>query len=123
LESLPLNSNGKIDKKALPDPKEMNLTSGTEYVAPRNEIEEQVIKIWEEVLKKDNIGVKDDFFDLGGHSLKAIKVISKIRKQYNIKFEVGHMFEENTVEKIAEFISLLSSNHLDVDSNKENFKI
>lgn len=123
LESLPLTSNGKIDKKSLPNPQGLGIISGVEYVAPRNEIEEQVVKIWEEVLQRESIGIKDDFFVIGGHSLKAVRVISKIQKKFNVKFEVGKMFEENTVEKMAEFISIVSANTLNVDSEMDEFKI
>ena len=80
LESLPLTQNGKIDKKALPDPDASELLSN-EYVAPRNETERIIAEIWKELLQVDRVGIHDNFFELGGHSLLAMRVISSIRRE------------------------------------------
>ncbi|MGZ4040919.1 MAG: non-ribosomal peptide synthetase, partial [Bacteroidia bacterium] len=101
LQALPLNANGKVDKKSLPDSKGMGLVSGIEYVAPKDEIEEKLVKIWEDVLKRENIGVKDDFFDLGGHSLKIIKVINQINKQFGLKYDLKGAYVESTIESMS----------------------
>lgn len=106
LEELPLTSNGKVDKKSLPDPQTLGLKSGVEYVAPRNEIEQKLVKIWEEVLQLENIGVKDDFFALGGHSLKVLKMISQIHKQFDLKYDLKGVYTESTIELISKRISL-----------------
>ncbi len=74
IDKLPLTPNGKIDRKALPIP-EGNINLGTEYMAPRNEIEEKLVKIWEEVLGVEQVGINDNFFSLGGDSIKAIRLI------------------------------------------------
>lgn len=65
LEKLPLTPNGKIDKKALPDSEGLGLSSGVEYVAPRNETEEKLVQIWQEILGKRKNKYKDNFFELG----------------------------------------------------------
>ncbi|WP_165760254.1 non-ribosomal peptide synthetase, partial [Niastella populi] len=72
LESMPLTANGKIDKKSLPDPEGLELSSGVEYVAPRTEPEKVLVSVWSDVLKREGIGVKDSFYNLGGDSIKSI---------------------------------------------------
>ncbi|AMP99732.1 Nonribosomal peptide synthetase [Pedobacter cryoconitis] len=105
LDSMPLTINGKIDRKQLPDPgKGMN--SGTVYVAPVNETEEQLVNIWSEVLgiDKDQIGTKSDFFELGAHSLKAIRLTSQIYKEFDVKIDLKDVFVTKTLEGQAELI-------------------
>ncbi|MEM9866039.1 MAG: amino acid adenylation domain-containing protein, partial [Bacteroidota bacterium] len=98
LEDLPLTPNGKIDKKALPDPQTMQLSGGTEYVAPRTEKEQQLVDIWEEVLDRENIGVKDDFFELGGHSLKMMRLVSSYHKKLNVRIHLSDLFIHTSLE-------------------------
>ncbi|MDP1815334.1 MAG: non-ribosomal peptide synthetase, partial [Leadbetterella sp.] len=104
LDSFPMTSNGKIDRKSLPDPQGLDLVNGVEYVTPRNEIEEKLAKIWQEVLHRENIGIKDDFFALGGHSLKIIKVINQINKQFGLKYDLKGVYAEPTIESMAQKI-------------------
>jgi amino acid adenylation domain-containing protein/non-ribosomal peptide synthase protein (TIGR01720 family) len=105
LETLPLTANGKIDKKRLPDPEGIGLPTGVEYIGPHNEIEEKLVLIWQEVLGKEKIGIKDDFFELGGNSLKATKVLAKIHKQFNMKTKLSDLFNKTTIEEIAKDIA------------------
>jgi putative pyridoxal-dependent aspartate 1-decarboxylase len=104
LQALPLNANGKVDKKALPDPYGLGLTSGVAYIAPRNTKEAKLVEIWETVLQRERIGVEDDFFALGGHSLKAIRLISLIQKQLGVKLGIRNVFEEPSIAKLARLI-------------------
>ena len=85
--SLPLTPNGKVDRKALPDPDASEL-SDKEYVAPRNEVEEKLAGIWQELLGIERVGIHDNFFELGGHSLLAMRVISAIRKNLKWKWQL-----------------------------------
>jgi len=78
LESLPLTSSGKVDRKALPVPAQGTLSFGTLYVAPRNERERLLADIWEQVLRRSGIGVNDNFFHAGGDSIKAIQISSRM---------------------------------------------
>ncbi|NSL90997.1 amino acid adenylation domain-containing protein [Chitinophaga sp. Mgbs1] len=80
LEQLPLTANGKIDRKALPDPEALGLGGEVVYVAPRNEREEALVTVFQEVLNKKPLGINDNFFLLGGDSIKAIQVIARLRK-------------------------------------------
>ncbi|QHI35448.1 Tyrocidine synthase 3 [Kordia antarctica] len=102
LTEFPLTVSGKIDKKNLPSPLENALTIENEYVPPRNEIETKLVQIWEEVLQKKTIGIKDDFFELGGQSLKMAQVINKIHKELSLHIAFPTFFNNATVEKVAE---------------------
>ncbi len=103
LEALPLTPNGKIDRQALPDP-EVSVQSGDQYVVPRNEVEQQLVAIWEEVLEVEPIGVHDNFFELGGHSLLAVRLISSIRKSIGIEVSIGAVFDYPTIAELADHL-------------------
>lgn len=104
METFPLTPNGKINKKGLPNPKEMDLVNEIEYVAPTNPIEEKLVKIWEEILGREKVGIKDSFFSLGGHSLKIIKVINEVNKQFDVKYDLKRLFADPTIESMSEQI-------------------
>ncbi|MCP1423196.1 amino acid adenylation domain-containing protein/non-ribosomal peptide synthase protein (TIGR01720 family) [Paenibacillus xylanexedens] len=107
LERLPLTPNGKIDRKVLPAP-EGEAGSGTEYVAPRNELETKLASIWQEVLGlAKEIGVHDNFFDIGGHSLRATTLVSNIHKGLNVDLPLRDVFRHSTIESMATAISRL----------------
>ena len=103
LESMPLNQNGKTDKRALPDPDVTELLSN-EYVAPGNDTEKKLAEIWQQLLGTERIGIHDNFFELGGHSLHAIRLISAVRKKLEVEIHIGSVFEHNTVESLAGYI-------------------
>jgi amino acid adenylation domain-containing protein len=100
LEALPLTANGKVDKAQLPAP-DASLVAVDTYVAPRTETEIQLAAIWAEVLKKDRVGLNDNFLDLGGHSLMAIRVLGKISKAFEVRLPLRTLFDEPTVAQIA----------------------
>jgi amino acid adenylation domain-containing protein/non-ribosomal peptide synthase protein (TIGR01720 family) len=106
LKAFPVSINGKIDYKALPDPTNVLLSRSTEYCAPESELEMQLTKIWENILDKQDIGVKDDFFEIGGHSLKAMHVVSKIYEELNVKIELRNLFKNSTIEGLSRFIEV-----------------
>jgi acyl-CoA synthetase (AMP-forming)/AMP-acid ligase II/acyl carrier protein len=102
LEKMPLTANGKVDKKALPVTGIDNLRSETEYVAPRNEVEERLVQIWKEVFKTDKaIGITDNYFELGGDSMIAIRMLAKISKEFKVLLSIGKLFEEPNIKGIA----------------------
>jgi acyl carrier protein len=106
MDRLPLTPSGKTDRRALPLPERKSADSVVE--APRNEIEEKMVELWAEVLgiKKELIGVNENFFKLGGHSLKAAMLAAKIFKVFNVKVPLMKIFETPTVEGICSLISL-----------------
>ncbi|MFK8102506.1 MAG: amino acid adenylation domain-containing protein [Saprospiraceae bacterium] len=111
LEELPLTANGKIDKKALPEPSFSAAQSGI-YVAPRNSLEREIATIWGDLLGIEKVGVEDNFFELGGHSLMAIKLLSKMVKRLSINITVVDIFTKPTIASLAEFIVDQSDSYL-----------
>jgi amino acid adenylation domain-containing protein len=103
LPALPLNQNGKVDRALLPEP-EVYLASNRRYVAPRNPSEEMLTGIWATILKRDRIGIHDDFFDLGGHSLLATQVMARVRSVFRVELPLRTLFEATTVAQLAEVI-------------------
>ncbi len=97
---LPLLANGKIDRKQLP-PLDSLLQQAREVVPPENEIEEMLSAIWKSVLGVEEVGVTWDFFEMGGHSLMAIKVVSRIRKLLQVELPPGIMFEHGNIRALA----------------------
>src|SRR5690606_22670480 len=87
-------------KRALPPPMELGMRAGATYLAPRNAIEKKLVMIWQEVLGKEKIGVKDNFFESGGHSLKIIQLISRIGKEFEVNLSPAIIFNHPTVEGI-----------------------
>lgn len=112
LERLPLNNNGKLDRKALI---EAEFTRSEGYVGPRNDVEIQNCKIWAEVLglPEDKIGIRDDFFYLGGHSLSALRTLSLINSLFLIKLPTRTLFDYPTIEKLSGLIQTKQQNLLD----------
>ncbi len=101
LEALPLNPNGKVDRKALPIPDQAKTVSETPYIAPRTPVEEIIVNIWQQVLNVEQVGIEDNFFELGGHSLMATKVVSKIRQSLSVELPLRSLFEHPTVVELA----------------------
>jgi len=100
LEALPLTANGKVDRRALPAPEGKNYQR-SEHVAPETELERRLCEIWAEVLGVESVGVEDSFFDLGGHSLLVIKLVSRIHAQLGIRLSPRRLFESSTVRRLA----------------------
>lgn len=104
LTSMPLNANGKLDRKLLPMPE---IKHDDAFIAPRDEAEEAVAAIWREVLGVERLGVHDDFFELGGHSLAGVQVVAKIQEVFAIELPVNVLFEAPTlagfVDRLAAF--------------------
>ncbi|HEV2149165.1 MAG TPA: non-ribosomal peptide synthetase, partial [Longimicrobiaceae bacterium] len=107
LETLPLNANGRIDRRALPAPE------AAAYEAPRTAMEELVAEIWAEVLVRERVGVRDDFFELGGHSLLATQVLSRLRQAMRVEVPLRTLFEASTVEALARTLEELLIGGLD----------
>ena len=100
LEHLPLTVNGKVDRKALPAAELSAVRE--EYVGPRNAVEEELCRIWTEVLKVERVGIEDNFFELGGHSLLATIVVASIEEILQVEVKLRTLFENPTVAELAE---------------------
>ncbi len=103
LDMLPLTSNNKVDKKSLPDfdPEEQVKDN---YIAPRTETEKTVAEIWQAVLKLNRVGIDDNFFDIGGHSLIAVQIMTRIEKKLGKKIPIAKLFQYPTVALLSGFI-------------------
>jgi len=97
LEKLPLLPNGKVDRRALPAPKRESEGRDGTFVAPRDPLEGLVAGVWREVLKLERVGVHDDFFEMGGHSLLAAQVVARLAKLLTVELPLRHFFERPTV--------------------------
>ncbi|MBD2438978.1 non-ribosomal peptide synthase/polyketide synthase [Nostoc sp. FACHB-110] len=118
LESLPLTPNGKVDRRALPAP-DLHLELKQSFVAPRTPIEEMLARIWAESLKIDKVGVQDNFFEMGGHSLKATQVISQVRKALKIELPLRSLFDNPTVAELAATIAAKLENSPTIVGNTQ----
>ncbi len=101
LERLPLSPNGKVDRRALPEPEAAAAGRGQEYVAPRSEVEEAVAGIFAEIVGVEKVGVFDNFFDLGGHSLLATQATWSLRETFGVELALRTLFEAPTVAELA----------------------
>ncbi|MEA2603270.1 MAG: hypothetical protein QOF89_4262, partial [Acidobacteriota bacterium] len=101
LDALPLTPHGKVDRKALPAPEAPRGEAGEAYLAPRSDAEEAIAAIWSEVLRVERVGVRDDFFLLGGHSLAAARILSRVRNALGVDLSLLVVFETPTVEGMA----------------------
>ncbi|HSU54248.1 MAG TPA: HAD-IIIC family phosphatase, partial [Candidatus Dormibacteraeota bacterium] len=101
LEALPLTPNGKVDRKALPVPEQDRNAAATEFAAARTPTEENICAIWRDLLGLKQVGIRDNFFDLGGNSLLAIRVISRIRETTKLELPLSVLFDTPTIEMLA----------------------
>ncbi|PHM11385.1 non-ribosomal peptide synthetase [Nostoc sp. 'Peltigera malacea cyanobiont' DB3992] len=115
LESLPLTSNGKVDRRALPKP-EIDSTLLEKYVAPRTPIEEMLTQIWAQVLRLERVGIHDNFFEVGGHSLLATQLLSRIRTSFKVELALRELFARATVAELAQSIGQLQQQDLELIS-------
>jgi amino acid adenylation domain-containing protein len=102
LEALPLTPNGKVDRRALPAPSQSRDLE--RFVAPRNQLELQLVQIWSQILKLDEVGVKDNFFDIGGHSLLVPYLLAQIQQQFGKSLPLVTLFQHPTIEELAELV-------------------
>nr|WP_228632394.1 non-ribosomal peptide synthetase [Halomonas sp.] len=108
LDALPLNANGKVDRKALPEP---DFASGTQCEPPQNEVEEALAEIWSELLDVERVGRHDNFFELGGDSLLAMQMAARIQADMQVELKISQVFKNPLLRDLAECISTLNSEH------------
>ena len=108
IDAVPLTPGGKVDRKVLPAPA---MEAGTDYRAPGNELEKRLVEIWSEILSIDKnvIGIDDNFFEIGGHSLRATILASRLHKEFNVNIRLIELFSIPTVIGIANLISISKS--------------
>ena len=104
LEQLPLTSSGKVNRKALPSPDVGSLATGVRYEAPRNSVEQTLVDIWEALLGRKSISIYDNFFAIGGHSLRAIRLLALIQVQLAAEIKLSQFFAQPTIAELAKLI-------------------
>jgi aryl carrier-like protein len=119
LDSLPLTPNGKLNRRALPQPTRQERLSSTKQVAPRTYLEREIAAAWMEVLHLEQVGVHDNFFDLGGHSLRVIQVLSRLRNSLDVDVPIRRVFEGPTIAEMAEAVLLTLAEHLSDEEYSE----
>ena len=107
LDQIPISDNGKIDRKALPLPAEIHTLQADTYIAPQSHLEKTLVGLWAEVLGVQQVGLDDDFFHLGGHSLIGVRLLTKLKKIYQVNLELAVLFEARTVRQFADVIRKL----------------
>ncbi|GGH50431.1 hypothetical protein GCM10008014_15540 [Paenibacillus silvae] len=117
-ESLPLTLNGKVDYKAL-SALEINVEESEDDILPHTDVEKKIVEVWQTVLGINRIGMYDNFFELGGHSLVATRVISRLRKEFDIQIDVRHIFNYPTITELATFVE----GQIDQISKKSNWDL
>jgi acyl carrier protein len=104
LPQLPLTPNGKIDRKALPDPEGIRAANETPFAPAETSVEKTIAQIWQEVLRLQQVGLNDNFFDLGGNSLLAVQAHARICETLKLDFPVIKLFQNSTVAALAKFL-------------------
>ncbi|HEY1171318.1 MAG TPA: amino acid adenylation domain-containing protein [Verrucomicrobiae bacterium] len=108
VEAFPLNANGKVDKKRLPAFKPIeDGNASKELLEPRDQLERKMVKVWEDVLGVHPVGVQDNFFEMGGHSLLAVKLVSQVEKTFGNRVPVAEVFLRPTVEQLTDHLRSL----------------
>jgi amino acid adenylation domain-containing protein len=105
LSTLPLTPSGKVDRRALPSLGDPSPPSNREYVAPRTDLEKKLARIWAEVLKLDRVGIHDNFFDLGGYSLLAVKLLKSVERLSSVNVSLASLFRAPTIKDLADLLS------------------
>lgn len=105
LKALPLTPNGKLNRYELPAPIDSDSELETAFIAPRNDLELQIAQIWEDILNIKSIGVTNNFFDLGGHSLLSVRLIARLQQQFQQDIPLSSLFQAGTIEHLAGIIS------------------
>jgi len=104
IDKLPLTPAGKVDRTALPPPRETSFVRERSYVEPRDDIETQVVRIWEKVLEITPIGIQDDFFELGGSSLQAAQIFTEIEKTFGKRIPLATLYQATCISQQTDFI-------------------
>ncbi|MBW4428108.1 MAG: amino acid adenylation domain-containing protein [Nostoc desertorum CM1-VF14] len=104
LEQLPLNPNGKVDRQGLPIPNDVDTQLETTYTPPRNQEEATLAEIWRQVFGRKRISIDENFFQLGGHSLIATQILSRIRNTFQVDISFKHLFENSTIRELIQII-------------------
>jgi acyl carrier protein len=110
IDKIPLSSNGKADRKALPKPEGIKINTGSEYIAAQTATEKKLEALWKEILSIDTVGINDNFFDLGGNSLLLVSMHSKLEEEYKDRIKITDLFANPSISTLAQFIDSTYNN-------------
>jgi acyl carrier protein len=117
LQRMPLLPSGKIDRIALPSPSLCSLAKRRTVVHGRTEIEKRLVSIWQEVLELYDVSIKDNFFDLGGHSLSGLRVLARVRRDFHVDVPIRGLFDAPTIAELALEVEKLKGQDITVQIN------
>ncbi|MDA9762112.1 amino acid adenylation domain-containing protein [Desulfobacterales bacterium] len=123
LDTIPLTSNGKVDRKALPAPDNLRPELTATYVEPATEAECAIADVWKEVLNLKAVGVNDSFFELGGHSLLATQVLSRINRSFQVNMKLHHLFNKFTIAQLSEALEDTLMKEIDTLTEQDAAKL
>lgn len=105
LKKLPLTPNGKIDRQALPDIESLSSELAEKYEPPKTEIEQAIAQLWQQLLQIEKVGINDNFFDIGGHSLLLVQVHAKLQDMFTVDIAITTLFEHPTIKSLAQYLT------------------
>jgi amino acid adenylation domain-containing protein/non-ribosomal peptide synthase protein (TIGR01720 family) len=120
MDRLPLTLTGKVNRKALEEPADSQLELGNDFVPPQTDTEEFLVKVWKDLLRRPQVGIRNNFFDLGGHSLIATQMIAKVYQKYHVELPVRKIYESPTVFELAQAINAAVQNIPQTERPTEN---
>src|SRR5207249_4747389 len=106
LDRMPLTPSGKLDRNALPSPGVSVSSASNVYTAPRTKTEHKLVAMWEEILKRSPIGIHDNFFDVGGHSLLAVTLLAKVEREFGRHLPLVSLFQNATIAELARLVEI-----------------
>jgi len=116
IDAVPLTPHGKVDRRALPSPIAGNVATAAEYIAPRTPTERELAAIWQELLEVERVGITENFFEIGGHSLSAMRVVARMQSIHDLDIPVSCLFLHPTIESLAAEVDVMRvSAHSDED--------
>jgi SagB-type dehydrogenase family enzyme len=119
LDALPLSANGKVDRRALPDPEQVKGPAQEVYVAPDSDLGRLIVKIWQEELQIERVGMYDNFFELGGNSLHMVRVHSRLTGELGREIRITELFKHSTVAALAQELGAAAAARPSFDSQRE----
>lgn len=122
LDAMPLLPNGKVNRSILQLPTDLRPTRAVSYEAPNSEMERAIATIWQELLKLEKVGINDNFFDLGGHSLLMVQLKQKLDSAFNKELSIIELFQHPTIHSLAKHLSQNSEKHSPWQSMRERVK-
>ncbi|NJK49493.1 AMP-binding protein, partial [Candidatus Gracilibacteria bacterium] len=118
IDAMPLSPNGKIDRRSLPVPNNLRPELEVNYVIPQTEVQQAIADVWQKVLALEKVGIHDNFFEIGGHSLLLIQVNSKLCQLFNIELSIVEMFRYPTISSLSEYLNNIAPSQSSLADDK-----